>query len=114
MLISVVVCFFEITLVLYLSALTRSTMGAMTLILAGLIIPAFIPFSKGSGLFNHVLALAVVRMVDLKGCLMSFLDYRIGPVILDLPTVSILVHMAVALVLISLLRKTYVRRSIRA
>ena len=114
MIISVVVCFFEIALILFLSALTRSTMGTMTLILAGLIIPAFIPFSKESGLFNHVLALAVVRMVDLKGCLMSFLDYRIGFVILDLPTVSILVHIVVEMVLILLLRKTYVRRSIRA
>lgn len=113
LLISVVVCFFEITLVLFLSAQTGSTMGTMALILAGLIIPAFIPFSKESRLFNHVLALAVVRMVDLKGSLMSFLDYRIGPVILDLPTVSILVHMAVALVLVLFLRKTYVRRSIR-
>lgn len=114
LLISVVVCFFEIALILFLSALTKSTMGTMSLLLAGLIIPAFIPFSKESGLFNHVLALAVVRMMDLKGCLMSFLDYRIGSVILDLPTVSILVHMAVALVLILFLQKTYVHRSIQA
>lgn len=112
--ISVVICFFEITLTLFMSALTRSTMGTMTLLLAGLIIPAFIPFSKESGLFNHVLALAVVRMVDLKGCLMSFLDYRIGSFILDLPTVSILVHIAGTLVLILFLRKIYVRRSIQA
>ena len=106
--------FFVITLVLFLSALTRSTIGTMALLLAGLIIPAFIPFSKESGLFNHVLALAIVRMVDLKECLVSFLDYRIGSVILDLPTVSILVHMAVAVVLVLFLRKIFVRRSIQA
>lgn len=114
LLISVVICFFEITLVLFLSALTRSTIKTMSLLLAGLIIHAFIPFSKESGLFNHVLALAVVRMVDLKECLVSFLDYRIGSVILDLLTASILVHMAVALVLILFLRKIFVRRSIQA
>lgn len=112
LLISVVVCFFEITLVLFLSALTRSTIGTMSLALAGLIIPAFIPFSKESGWFNHVLALSVVRMVDLKECLVSFLDYRMGSVILDLPTVSILVHMAAAFLLVLILRKTYVHRSI--
>lgn len=55
--------FFEITLVLFLSTLTRSTIETMSLLLAGLIIHAFIPFSKESGLFNHVLALAVVRTV---------------------------------------------------
>lgn len=114
LLISVVICFFVITLVLFLSALTRSTIGTMALLLAGLIIPAFIPFSKESGLFNHVLALAIVRMVDLKECLVSFLDYRIGSVILDLPTVSILVHMAVAVVLVLFLRKIFVCRSIQA
>lgn len=102
----------KITLVLFLSALTKSTMGTMTLLLAGLIISAFIPFSKESGLFNHVLALAVVRMVDLKECLVSFLDYRIGSVILGLPTVSILVHMAVAIVLVLFLRKIFIHRSI--
>ncbi|MDD6038275.1 MAG: ABC transporter permease subunit [bacterium] len=114
MLISMVVIFFEVTLVLFVSAFTKTTMGTMSLILAGLIIPAFIPFSKGSRLFNHVLALAIVRMVDLKGCLMSFLDYRIGPVILDLPTTTILVHLAATGILLIFLRKAFVKRALRS
>lgn len=114
LLISMVVIFFEVTVVLFVSAFTKTTMGTMSLILAGLIIPAFIPFSKESRLFNHVLALAIVRMVDLKGCLISFMDYRVGPVILDLPTTTILVHIAVAGILLMLLRKMFVKRSLQA
>lgn len=110
LLISVVVCFYGITLILFLSVLTKSTMGTMSLFLAGIIIPAFIPFSKESRLFNHILAPAVVRMMDLKQCMVTFLDYRIGPFILDLPTFSILIHIAVAIVLILFLRRTYIRR----
>ena len=114
LLISVVVCFFEISLILFVSAFTRNGMGTMAVLAAGLAIPAFIPFSKESGLFNHLIAFAVVRMMDLEECLVKFIDYKVGPVIMDLTSFAILIHVVVAVVLVLFLRKIYVKRALNA
>ena len=112
LLLNVVICFFETTVVLFFSALTRSSIGTMTLLFTAMLVPVFIPFSKESRLFNHVLALAMVRLVDLKRCLATFMDYKIGGFIMDLPMAGILVHLGIAVVLVMLLRKMYVRRAL--
>ena len=114
LLISVVVCFFEISLILFVSAFTRNGMGTMAVLAAGLAIPAFIPFSKESGLFNHLIAFAVVRMMDLEECLVKFIDYKVGPVIMDLTSFAIVIHVVVAVVLVLFLRKIYVQRALNA
>ena len=114
LLISVVVCFFEISLILFVSAFTRNVMGTMAVLAAGLAIPAFIPFSKESGLFNHLIAFAVVRMMDLEECLVKFIDYKVGPVIMDLTSFAIVIHVVVAVVLVLFLRKIYVQRALNA
>ena len=89
-------------------------MGTMAVLAAGLAIPAFIPFSKESGLFNHLIAFAVVRMMDLEECLVKFIDYKVGPVIMDLTSFAILIHVVVAVVLVLFLRKIYVKRALNA
>ena len=52
--------------------------------------------------------------MDLKRCLATFMDYRIGPFIIDLPAAGILVHLGIAVVLVLILRKIYVRRALAA
>ena len=111
---NVVICFFETTVVLFFSALTRSSIGTMALLFTAMLVPVFIPFSKESRLFNHVLALAMVRLVDLKRCLATFMDYRLGKFIVDLPTAGILVHLGIAVVLVLILRKMYVKKALAA
>ncbi len=107
-------CFFETTVVLFFSALTRSSIGTMALLFTAMLVPVFIPVSKESRLCNHVLALAMVRLLDLKRCLATFMDYRIGPFIIDLPAAGILVHLGIAVVLALILRKIYVSRALAA
>lgn len=114
LLLAVVICFYEITMILFVSALTKSTIGTTVLLSAGLMLPTFIPLSETSGLFNHLLSLAIVRLTDLKECLVSFTDYQVGPLILDLPTFEIIAHLAVGAALVCQVRKVFVWRGIRA
>lgn len=109
-----VICFFEITVILFVSALTKSSIGTVAILSVGLLLPMFIPFSENSRLFNRLLALTIARIVDLQECLVTFMDYQIGSYVLDLPTFAIIEHLMVGVILVCLVRRIYVWRGLRA
>lgn len=100
-------------LILLISAQTKSTMATMAAILVLLIGPSFLGHSKTLGWYNHLIDLCAVRFIDIKTVLGSFVDYRIGGVIIDYITMGIIVYAAVILVSLLPLRKTFVRRVMR-
>lgn len=114
LLVAVVAIFFTVTLTMMISAITKSTFGTMIVMLVVMIGPAFIPFSKTNGLFNHITALAISRMVDLKVVLKSFIDYRVGGMIVDLLTFTLVFHVLCGVVLLLLMRKAFVKRAIHS
>lgn len=109
-----VICFFEITVILFVSALTKSSIGTVAILSVGLLMPVFIPFSENSRLFNRLLALTIARIVDLQECLVTFMDYQIGSYVLDLPTFAVIEHLMVGVILVCLVRRIYVWRGLRA
>lgn len=114
LLLAAVICFFEITVILFVSALSKSSIGTMAILSVGLLLPMFIPFSENSRLFNRLLSLTIARIADLQECLVTFMDYQIGSCILDLPTFATIEHIVLGVVLICAVRKVCVWRGIRA
>lgn len=112
MLVSYVLIFFTVSLILLISAVTKSSLGTMAVMLVILVGPAFIPFSKSSALFNHILVLTAVRLIDLKGCLSSFIDYKFGGLIVGLVPFAIFTHVIVGIIIYGMCRKVYIKRTI--
>lgn len=113
LLVSFVITFFVTVLILFFSAITKSSLGTMAIMLFVLAGPAFLNFSKTSRLWNHMLAMTMVRLNDLKEFLGSFIDYRIGDFIVGLVPFSITVYIISGLVLAAVMRRTFVARSLR-
>ena len=99
-------------LILAISAFTRSSMATSVSMFVLLVGPAFLKFTDNR-IYNHILALTTVRLVDLKQCLCQFMDYRIGSHVVGLIPVSITTHFAVGILLLVICRFLWVRRSIR-
>lgn len=113
MVMSVICIIFTTVLTLFLSALTKTSLGTMALMLVIMVGPAFIPFSKDSGLINHINALAIIRIVDVKEVLRQFWVYRLGNVIINLPTFAIIIYALITLAMTMMIRKIFVDRSLR-
>ncbi|MCI5857167.1 MAG: hypothetical protein MR016_07380 [Agathobacter sp.] len=99
-------------LILAISALTRSSMATSVSMFVLLVGPAFLKFTDNR-IYNHILALTTVRLVDLKQCLCQFMDYRIGNHVVGLIPVSIAVHFIVGIILLLMCRILWVRKTIR-
>lgn len=110
---SVICIMFTTTATLLLSALTKTTIGTMALMLVIMVGPAFIPFSKDWNLFNHINSLAIVRLVDGKEVLKQFLVYRFGKTIINMPTFAIIFYSLIIIAMAMMIRKIFVSRSLR-
>ena len=112
LLVSFAMTILTIGLILLISAFTKSSMGTMAIMLLLLVGPAFLEFSRESSLYNHLLALTTVRLLDVKECLRKFIDYRIGNVVIGVVPFSIAVHILLGAVSLVLCKTVFVRRSV--
>lgn len=110
---SVICIMFTTTATLLLSALTKTTIGTMAIMLVIMVGPAFIPFSKDWNLFNHINSLAIVRVVDGKEVLRQFFVYRFGKTIINMPTFVIIFYSLIIIAMTMMIRKIFVSRSLR-
>lgn len=97
-------------LILLISAQTKSTLATMAATLLFLIGPSFLKHSKIYGWYNHLVDLCVVRFIDIKTVLGSFVDYRFGSIIIDYITMGVVVYVLIVIVSLIPLRKIYVGR----
>lgn len=109
-LIALVTIFFVVAATLFVSALTKSTLATMATMLFLIVGPAFLPFSIENGVYNHIISLAIVRMMDLKKCLGSFIDYTFGGFVVDLTHVGIVVHLICGAILLCFVRNIFLKR----
>ena len=112
LLVSFAMTILTIGLILLISAFTKSSMGTMAIMLLLLVGPAFLEFSRESYLYNHLLALTTVRLLDVKECLRKFIDYRIGNVVIGVVPFSVAVHILLGAVSLVLCKTVFVRRSV--
>ena len=102
-----------VSIMLFTSALTKSTIGTMSLALLLLIVPAFLPYSKDNGLFNRLLELCFVRLANVREVMGKFISYQIGSLVLDQLTMGMLVWGIVAAVLLIPLRRVFVTQIVK-
>lgn len=111
LLVSLAMIILTVGLILAISAVTRSstvTSVSMFVLLGG---PVFLKFTDNR-IYNHILALTTVRLVDLKQLLCQFMDYRIGDHIVGLIPVSITMHFIVGILLILSCSSLWIRKTI--
>ncbi|MGN0426032.1 MAG: ABC transporter permease [Acetatifactor sp.] len=102
-----------VAIMLFTSALTKSTIGTMSLALLLLIVPVFLPYSKDNGLFNRLLELCFVQLANVKELMGKFVSYRIGSLVFDQLTMGMLVWGIVAAVLLIPLRRVFVTQIVK-
>ena len=98
---------------LFTSALTKNGIGAMAVALLLLLGPIFLPYSRESGLINHLLDLTFFRFANMSELLIRFTSYRLGPIILDQITMSALTWTLITVILLLPLRSIFISRNIR-
>lgn len=94
----IVMAICTVSIMLLTSACTKSSIGTMSFTVLFLFVPAFIPYSKESRVFNHILDLTFIRTVNLKEAMQRFSDFAFGPIILDQITMCIIVWLIIAVV----------------
>lgn len=99
--------------ILLISAVTKSTLATVAGILVLLIAPAFMSFSKTNALYNHMIALVPVRILDVTNVLAFFYDYRFGSVIVDYLTMAFAATAIVFVLSLVPLRRVYVKRIVK-
>lgn len=102
-----------VAIMLLLSALTKNSIGTMSVALLLMVVPAFIPYSKESRLLNRFVDLTFVKMANLKEIMERFVSYRLGSVILDQITMCVIVWMLIAVICLIPVRKVFVNRIIK-
>lgn len=101
---------FTIVATLFLSAQTKSSVATTIIMFFLFLGPVYIPFSKDSGLFNHINALALVRILDAREVLKQFFIYRFGNVIINMPTMAFIVYGLISVLGIMLVRRVFVKK----
>lgn len=111
LLVSLAMIILTVGLILAISAVTRSSTVTSVSMFVLLVGPVFLKFTDNR-IYNHILALTTVRLVDLKQLLCQFMDYRIGDHIVGLIPVSITMHFIVGILLILSCRSLWIRKTI--
>lgn len=79
---------------------SRSQSGFMVLVLDMLLLvgPVFLPTSKSSGLWNHIMALFPAYSMNIRDVMQSFISYRFGDVVLSYMAMIVLVYLVVSVI----------------
>lgn len=102
-----------ISIILLVSAFTKSSIGTMCIATLLMVVPAFIPYSKESRLFNHILDLTFIRLGNIKEVMIRFVDYTFGPVVIDQITMCFIVWLVLSVICLIPTRRVFVNRIIK-
>lgn len=94
---------------------SRSKSGFMVLVLDMLLLvgPVFLPTSKSSGLWNHIMALFPVYSMNIEDVMQSFISYRFGDIVLSYITMIGLVYIVVSLISLWSIRGGFAKHQVK-
>lgn len=85
-------------LTLFMSARFRSSFGVLIVDIFIILMPNFISNSATAGWFNKLITLLPARASDIRKVLAAFMDIQIGPVVMDILTVTAVVYGMITIV----------------
>ena len=72
----------------------------------------FIPFSKTSGLWNHILYLCPIHIMDLTNVLKSFISYQFGNVVISHLMMILIVYLIITMVCLCYAKRNFKKHQI--
>ena len=109
---AVVILLISIVITLFLlmcSARLHSSFAALVIGKAVMIVPAFLPMSKESGLWNHINYLFPIRVMDVKEMMGAFVSYAAGDCVIPYMGLVVIAYLGIGAAALLLIRKGFVR-----
>lgn len=94
------------------STLCKSQMATLAVDVLLLFGAAFVPFSKTSGLWNHILYLFPIYIMDLTAVLKAFTSYQFGSVVISHLTMIFIVYFVLTMVCLCAARGSFKRHQV--
>ena len=91
------------------SARLHSSFAALVIGKAVMIVPAFLPMSKKSGLWNHINYLFPIRVMDVKEMMGAFVSYAAGDCVIPYMGMVVIAYLGIGAAALLLIRKGFVR-----
>lgn len=106
------ICFLLTAITLMFSTVCKSQMVTLAFDIFLFFGTVFIPFSKTSGLWNHILYLCPIHIMDLTNVLKSFISYQFGNVVIPYLMMIFIVYVTITIVCLCYAKRNFKKHQV--